>query len=85
MLVSETKVNDSESHTVMFKRRGRYGELIVDKEPKVTGYSEGPSDTMNLSPPFYVGGIQQDATGKVFNTIVRNSKLLVLNALVSGR
>nr|XP_031828013.1 laminin subunit alpha isoform X2 [Nomia melanderi] len=72
LLVSERNVNDNEPHTVMFKRRGKYGELIVDKEPKVVGYSEGPSDTMNLSPPFYVGGIQQDATGLIYNTIGTN-------------
>ena len=72
LLISDKKINDDEWHIVIFKRQGNYGELIVDEDEAVTGYSQGIVETMNVNPPFYVGGVLQDMSTKVFNTIVSN-------------
>ncbi|KZC04676.1 Laminin subunit alpha, partial [Dufourea novaeangliae] len=87
LLVSEKKINDNQFHLVIFKRRGSYGELMVDEEPPVTGYSQGDTETMNVSPPFYVGGVQQDASGKVYNMIGTNQTFsgCLGNFMVNGQ
>ncbi|XP_054012773.1 laminin subunit alpha [Hylaeus anthracinus] len=87
LLVSEKRINDNQWHTVIFKREGNYGELLVDEDSRVTGYSEGPSGTMNVSPPFYVGGVLQDAFNKVYNTIGTNETFngCLGNFMVNGQ
>lgn len=70
ILVSNRKINDDEWHIVIFKRQGNHGQLIVDEDDAVTGSSQGTTETMNVSPPFYVGGVSQDMSNKVLNTIV---------------
>ncbi|KOC61553.1 Laminin subunit alpha [Habropoda laboriosa] len=71
-LVEEMKINDNQWHFVTFKRQGTYGELIVDENPPVGGFSPGPTETMSVSPPFYVGGVLQDMSNKVLNMIGMN-------------
>ncbi|OAD58422.1 Laminin subunit alpha [Eufriesea mexicana] len=72
LLTSEKKINDNEWHIVIFKRQQNYGQLIVDEDEAVTGYSQGTTETMNVSPPFYVGGVLRDMSNKVLNMIGMN-------------
>ncbi|XP_029032401.2 laminin subunit alpha [Osmia bicornis bicornis] len=69
LLISGKKINDNEWHIVIFKRQGNYGELIVDENNAVTGYSQGTTDIMNVNPPFYVGGVIPDISSKVQSMI----------------
>lgn len=78
---SEKKINDNEWHIVIFKRQQNYGQLSVDEDEAVTGYSQGTSETMNVSPPFYVGGVLRDMSNKVLNTIVSKLSMKVLMCL----
>lgn len=73
MLISDQKINDNEWHIVTFKRRGNYGELIIDENQAVTGYSQGTTDIMNVNPPFYVGGVIPDISSKVQSMIVNTN------------
>lgn len=59
---------------MIFKRKGNYGQLIVDEDKAVTGYSQGTIEVINVSPPFYVGGVLQNMSSKVLDMIV--SKLI---------
>lgn len=87
LLISEKNINDNQWHIVIFKRKGNYGELIVDEEPRVTGYSQGTTETINVSPPFYVGGVLQDASSKVYNMIGTNQTFsgCLANFMVNGQ
>ncbi|XP_033329969.2 laminin subunit alpha [Megalopta genalis] len=88
LLVSEKKINDNHWHLVEFKRQGSSGKLIIDEEdPVSTGYAQGNMNTMNVIPPFYVGGIQQDTLGKVFNMIGTNKTFngCLGNFMVNGQ
>ncbi|XP_034947491.1 laminin subunit alpha [Chelonus insularis] len=69
LLKSEIKINDNQWHTVVFKRVGNFGELIVDEHPIVQGYSPGESEVINVNPPFYVGGILPELSANVFEAI----------------
>ncbi|CAK9798131.1 Laminin subunit alpha [Anthophora quadrimaculata] len=87
LLVDEMKINDNQWHFVTFKRQGNYGQLIVDENAPVTGHSEGSTETMNVSPPFYVGGVLQDMSNKVFNMIGMNHTFngCIGNFMVNGQ
>jgi len=72
LLVSEKKINDNERHNVIFKRNGSYGELIVDEDKPVSGYSLGPANKINVNPPFFVGGVLPEIHSIVHENIVRS-------------
>ncbi|KAH0550044.1 laminin subunit alpha [Cotesia glomerata] len=83
-LKSEIKINDNQWHTINFKRSGNFGELIVDKNIPVAEYSQGGAVTMDVNPPFYVGGILPElsanvlaniGTNKTFNGCLRNFEM----------
>lgn len=56
---------------MIFKREGNYGQLIVDEEQPVVGYSPGHTKTMNVNPPFFVGGVLPEISSIVHINIVR--------------
>lgn len=64
-------INNNQWHIVIFKRKGTYGELIVDEEEPVTGYSLGHTTTINVNPPFFVGGILPEISNIAYTNIVR--------------
>lgn len=69
LLVSEKKINDNEWHIVIFKRESNYGSLTVDEEDPVSGYSLGESRTINVNPPFFVGGVLPEISSIVYTNI----------------
>lgn len=71
-LTNDKKINDNQWHVVTFTRDGKYGQLIVDEE-KVEGYSEGNSTTIDVNPPFFVGGVLPQMSGTAHINIVRTS------------
>ncbi|PBC25348.1 Laminin subunit alpha [Apis cerana cerana] len=87
LLISETKINDNKWHIVIFKRKGNYGQLIVDEDEAVTGHSQGTIEVINVSPPFYVGGILQNMSSKVLDMIGMNDtfKGCLGNFMVNGQ
>ncbi|XP_017881365.1 laminin subunit alpha [Ceratina calcarata] len=87
LLVSRTEINDDDWHIAIFKRKGNYGELIVDEDDAVTGFSQGLMETMNVSPPFYVGGVPQDMSSKVLSMIETNQTFngCLGNFMVNGQ
>ncbi|XP_026299731.1 laminin subunit alpha [Apis mellifera] len=87
LLISETKINDNKWHIVIFKRKGNYGQLIVDEDEAVTGHSQGTIDVINVSPPFYVGGVLQNMSSKVLDMISMNDtfKGCLGNFMVNGQ
>lgn len=72
ILTGENKINDNQWHTVVFKRKDNYGELLVDEEPMITGYSQGQTKTINVNPPFYVGGVLAELSPNVVANIGLN-------------
>jgi len=71
LLISDKNINDNQWHTVLFKRQGNYGQLIVDEDIPVKGYSLGHTNTININPPFFVGGVLPDLSNIAYMTIVR--------------
>lgn len=71
LLKSNVKINDNQWHTVVFKRTDNLGKLIVDENEVISGYSQGDSTTINVNPPFYVGGILPELADSVYGVIVR--------------
>lgn len=70
-MVNDKKINDDEWHIIVFKRQGKYGSLTVDEENPVTGYSLGDATTINVNPPFFVGGILPEISSIAYANIVR--------------
>lgn len=70
LLVSDKMINNNQWHIVIFKRQGNYGELIVDEEEPVAGYSLGHTTTINVNPPFFVGGILPEISSIAYTNIV---------------
>ncbi|XP_015117099.1 laminin subunit alpha [Diachasma alloeum] len=69
LLQSDVKINDNQWHTIVFKRRNNFGELIVDDQPPVAGYSHGEVQTLHVHPPFYVGGVLPELAASVHEQI----------------
>lgn len=57
---SSLRYDDGEWHTVRFTRQGSKGRLIVDGSDENEGEATGTARTMQLVPPFYVGGIAEE-------------------------
>uniref|UniRef100_A0A146MHL0 Laminin subunit alpha n=2 Tax=Lygus hesperus TaxID=30085 RepID=A0A146MHL0_LYGHE len=57
LLESLTSVNDGKWHTIEFKRQGESGLLLIDGVEESEGKSSGQTKSLNVSAPFYVGGI----------------------------
>lgn len=72
LLVSEKMISNQQWHTVVFRRQGNYGTLIVDEEEPVTGYSLGETTTVNVNPPFFVGGVLPEMSDIAYTTIGLN-------------
>lgn len=70
-MINDKKINDDAWHIVVFKRQGKHGTLIVDEENPVRGYSLGDATTINVNPPFFVGGILPEISSIVYAHIVR--------------
>lgn len=71
LLVSDKKINDNQWHIITFKRQGNYGELIVDDENPVTDYSQGDETTIDVNPPFFVGGVLPELSDILDTDVVR--------------
>ncbi|XP_008557031.1 laminin subunit alpha [Microplitis demolitor] len=71
-LKSEIKINDNQWHTIVFKRSGNFGELIVDENLAVAEHSQGNAATMDVNPPFYLGGILPELSANVQANIGTN-------------
>lgn len=67
-MVSETSVNDGEWHTVRFARDTVKGKLYIDDILVKEGEAKGSTKTINVVPPFYLGGINP----KISNLIKYN-------------
>lgn len=76
--MSDKKINDNQWHIVIFKRQGNHGELIVDEESAVGGYSLGHTTSVSVNPPFFVGGILPEIINIVYTNIVRARFLISL-------
>lgn len=75
VLTSSSRINDNQWHTVVFTRQGNFGELIVDEDQAVSGYSQGNIKTIDVSPPFYVGGILPEISTNVYGNIGMNNSI----------
>ncbi|XP_015602424.1 laminin subunit alpha [Cephus cinctus] len=72
LMTSVNRINDNKWHTVVFKRNENCGELIVDEFTPISGCSQGHTKTINLSPPFFVGGIIPDRSKHAHDTLGLN-------------
>ncbi|KAK9499521.1 hypothetical protein O3M35_002544 [Rhynocoris fuscipes] len=54
---SDRVVNDNQWHKIGFKRQAENGQLIIDDYVTAEGSSRGNTKTLNVTPPFYVGGL----------------------------
>ena len=62
-IMSDKTYHDGMWHTVVFSRDQKSGQLITnDGEETKTGESPGPSTTMNVISPYYLGGLSPDVT-----------------------
>lgn len=69
-IVSERRINDHQWHTVVFRRTDSIGELVVDEMQAVRGQCQGA--TINVMPPFFVGGVDPALSAYVQSTIGSN-------------
>ncbi|KAK0176557.1 hypothetical protein PV328_000678 [Microctonus aethiopoides] len=69
LLKGDEKINDNQWHTIVFKRKDNFGQLFIDEYPTDSGYSQGDMNTINVNPPFYVGGILPELSANVFKII----------------
>ncbi|XP_031783644.1 laminin subunit alpha [Nasonia vitripennis] len=75
VIISDKKINDQQWHTIIFKRDGVNGELIVDDDAPIFGRAEGTSDSLIVQPPFYIGGVDPAISSNVFETLGVNKTL----------
>jgi hypothetical protein len=88
---SKREVKPGEWTTVAVGRSFREGQITVDDDAPVVGYSPGPTRGLNLRTPLYVGGFDKqrirlsDGVGvkKGFNGCVREVKWLKFRILAS--
>nr|XP_034311477.1 uncharacterized protein LOC117684259 [Crassostrea gigas] len=59
-LKTDQKYNDGKWHTVEFGRNKKTGKISVDGGAAKEGTSPGPTQSLNLRKPFFVGGINPD-------------------------
>lgn len=59
-LETDQKYNDGKWHTVEFGRNQKTGKISVDGGAVKEGTSPGPTQSLNLRKPFFVGGINPD-------------------------
>lgn len=59
-LETDQKYNDGKWHTVEFGRNQKTGKISVDGGTAKVGTSPGPTQSLNLRDPFFVGGINPD-------------------------
>lgn len=60
----------------MFSRIARTGTLSVDGIVSAEGEALGSSSSLNVQPPFYVGGVPQSALNNTAGKIPVSTKLL---------
>lgn len=80
-LMNNKKINDNQWHVVTFIRDGKYGQLIVDEE-EIEGYSEGNSTTIDVNPPFFVGGVLPQMSQTAYMNTVKISSLVFFSKSV---
>ena len=87
LLTSESKINDNQWHSVVFKRENNFGELVIDEYPTVNGYSQGHTTTISVNPPFYVGGVLPNISTNVFDKIEVNKSFsgCLRNFMINGQ
>ncbi|XP_077991288.1 laminin subunit alpha-5-like [Glandiceps talaboti] len=72
-LITEDRYNDGKWHSVKFFREQTRGELYVDGKPSTPGTSPGSALNLNVSPPFYKGGVPSPDAAKNVQTRARTS------------
>ncbi|XP_070555377.1 laminin subunit alpha-like [Ptychodera flava] len=63
-LGSENPYNDGQWHSVRFYRDNAFGELHIDEDLITSGTAPGKSRSINVTPPYYVGGIMKPEDAK---------------------
>ncbi|KAK6627794.1 hypothetical protein RUM44_010273 [Polyplax serrata] len=56
LITSPDSYDDGNWHTVRITRENTLGQLIVDGQNPVSGESSGSTKTLNVIPPYYLGG-----------------------------
>lgn len=75
-LMNDRKINDNQWHVAIFTRDGKHGQLIVDEDEVVEGYSQGNSTTIDVNPPFFVGGVLPQMSSTAHINIVRANSFI---------
>ncbi|XP_065337904.1 laminin subunit alpha [Cloeon dipterum] len=57
IIQSTGSYRDGVWHTATFSRKASTGKLIIDNADKVEGTSKGTTNSINVVPPYYVGGV----------------------------
>lgn len=76
VLISDKQINDNQWHYVAFKRDKQLGQLSVDNEAPIVGSSQGHTETINVNPPFFVGGVLPELFSVTQSRIVRVYNIL---------
>ncbi|XP_014252287.1 laminin subunit alpha [Cimex lectularius] len=67
-------INDNEWHTITFKRTHESGSLIIDNQDAIEGMSEGSTKTLNVTPPYFIGGLDPAIAQDIPANIVKGVK-----------
>lgn len=70
-VTSTSNYNDGKWHTVIFRREHIKGFLTVDGEEIGEAESLGQSKSINVDPPFYIGGV----SNTIAEDVKRNVKV----------
>ncbi|CAK9302646.1 unnamed protein product [Gordionus sp. m RMFG-2023] len=89
--VESKRLDDDTWHSIIFKREAGKGELIVDKELSGTCKAENAPRTLNISAPYFVGGIPQYIAQTADMSIIKQNynykgciKQIMLNSIPLG-
>ncbi|GIY52598.1 hypothetical protein CDAR_86411, partial [Caerostris darwini] len=69
MISSQKNYNDGTWHRVVFSRQGQEGRLVIDDDEEVRGTSLGSANSVNVKPPFYIGGVTEEVSREAKNNL----------------
>ncbi|GFY37998.1 laminin-like protein epi-1 [Trichonephila inaurata madagascariensis] len=69
VITSQNTYNDGTWHRVVFSRQGQEGRLVIDDDEEVRGTSIGSANSVNVKPPFYIGGVTEEVAREAKNNL----------------
>lgn len=69
VIPAQKNYNDGTWHRVVFSRSGKDGRLVIDDDEQALGSSIGTASSVNVKPPFYIGGLSETVSREAKNSL----------------